>query len=81
MTAAVVVNGEVVKVTPLADGAIEISSEGERTLILLPKAAKCGCGRAAVMFVNRAGRSRCVSCDYLFKEEQRPATLVPPGSR
>ncbi len=56
---------------------IEIASEGDRTLVLLSKMAKCTCGRPAVLFVNRAGRSRCVSCDYLFTETQAPETLVP----
>jgi len=34
-----------------------------RVIVLLPEPRECACGRAARVFINRCGRSRCVACD------------------
>lgn len=32
-------------------------------IVFLPEPRECACGRAAMVVINRAGRSRCVACD------------------
>lgn len=45
-----------------------VASEGDRTVVVLPVGRHCSCGRMALMMVNRGGRTRCVTCDLLFRE-------------
>lgn len=32
-------------------------------IVFLPEPRECACGRAAMVIINRCGRSRCVACD------------------
>ena len=48
-------------------GVIYQQLEDGGCLILVTESKTCGCGRAAMILVNRDGRTRCVECDHDYK--------------
>ncbi len=44
--------------------------EGGTLICVLKKAVECGCGRMAMMVINRMGQTRCTECDHEFQKSE-----------
>lgn len=43
-------------------------TEDGAAIVALPEPIQCTCGKMVMIVVNRLGKTRCVECDFKFKE-------------
>lgn len=45
-------------------------------VIALAEAVQCGCGKMAMICINRDGKTRCVECDLNYRTEKETSNAL-----